>query len=279
MSKKLSIVIPSYNIEERIDRCLSSILESTANKDDYEVIVIDSSDKDKTFEKLKVWRDKHINLTVQHLPRKTPIGISRNLGVQKFAKGDYIYCIDGDDYLYDKDTLKHIIEGLDGKDIYYCPWFSLRDNTAVNEKADTIEKFANCSIGTMTKLYKRELYVPQPYYHPEDVCFHFLLIDKCKSVGCFDFTVYVYDNLPNNKGAISRTFDFCLKSDLNLLNLAFSNIIEKNNLKQEYITGVIHNLADMFSLRSLLKTPEVQIAWCKRFKNEYIHFMAGSYVH
>ena len=81
---------------------------------------------------------------------------------------------------------------------------------------------------------------------PEDVVPHFLLIDKCQTVGYFDFLVYVYDNSDENKGAISRTFDYLRQSPNNLADLAYNNKLLKMNLRDEFVSGVIHNLADMY---------------------------------
>lgn len=58
---------------------------------------------------------------------------------------------------------------------------------------------------------------------PEDVFAHYMLIDKCKTVGFTDFVLVDYDNTPENKGAISRTFDWCKEHPTNLLQLAASD--------------------------------------------------------
>lgn len=82
---------------------------------------------------------------------------------------------------------------------------------------------AKMPVAAWTKVYKRELYVNFPDYMPEDVYPHFLLIDKCQTFGSFDFTVVDYDNTPENRGAISRTFDWLLAHPSNLMELATSD--------------------------------------------------------
>ena len=62
--------------------------------------------------------------------------------------------------------------------------------------------------------------MPFPSYTPEDVLPHFLLLDKCKTLGSFDFPVVDYDNRPENKGAWSRTFDWLIEHPTNLMQLA-----------------------------------------------------------
>ena len=114
---------------------------------------------------------------------------------------------------------------------------------------------------------------------PEDVWSHYLLVDKCKSFGSFDFAVVDYDNTPENKGAISRTFDWLLMHPCNLMQLADSGELRKLGLREEYVAGVIHNLADMWAHKDDLQQPEVKQAFMGRFRKQYSNFMSGIYVH
>lgn len=114
---------------------------------------------------------------------------------------------------------------------------------------------------------------------PEDVWSHYLLIDKCKTFGSFEFAVVDYDNTPENKGAISRTFDWLLMHPCNLMQLADSRELQKLGLREEYIAGVIHNLADMWAHKDDLQQPEVKQAFMHRLSREYQSFMSGYYIH
>lgn len=134
-------------------------------------------------------------------------------------------------------------------------------------------------VAAWTKVYKRELYVDFPSYMPEDVWPHYLLIDKCKTFGSFGFTVVDYDNTPENRGAISRTFDWLLAHPSNLMQLAASDTLQTLGLREEFVAGVIHNLADMFLHRNDLKQPEVKQAFMQKMMNEYRNFASGIYVH
>lgn len=78
---KLSIIIPSYNMGEKIDQCMDSIFSSTANQEDYEVVVCDSSD-DNSMDVWKKWVEKGHSLKVIHSRRRIHIGPARNLAVK-----------------------------------------------------------------------------------------------------------------------------------------------------------------------------------------------------
>lgn len=274
---KLSILIPSYNMSTKIDQCLESIFGSTASKDDYEVVVLDSSD-DGSIDIYKKWIDKENTLKVARSKKRIDVGIARNLVVQQ-AKGDYIFYLDVDDKLNDKDVLKKMIDGLDGKDIYICSYKSRKDDHVFKLEPKTFLQAASCPVAPWTKVYKRELFVTFPKYTPEDVLPHYLLIDHCKTFGYFDFAVVDYDNTPENTGAISRTFDWLYTHPSNLMQLAVTDQIEKLGLKEEFVAGVIHNLADMWQFRNKLKNEEVKKAYMHRLCNEYKNFMSGIYVH
>lgn len=274
---KLSIIIPSYNMESKINKCLDSILNQNADKSEYEIIVIDSSiDNSEKF--LVEYAKKYKNVKIIKSKKRKTCGTSRNIGVN-YAAGDYVYCVDIDDWLAD-DCLSKILEKLDGSiDIFYAPYKSLKNGKEVFLKPRSIKEFVNIPVAVWNKIYKRSLYVQQPNYMPEDVVPHFRLIDKCQSVSYFDFLVYVYDNSDENKGAISRTFDFLKNSPQNLLQLAYNNILTKNNLRDEYVVGVIHNLADMYAIRNTFKNQDVKVAFMQRFFNIYRNFMTGIYIH
>ena len=171
-----------------------------------------------------------------------------------------MYCMDIDDRFYDGETLGKVLRELkdEDKDIFFCP-FATPKSRAKLLPENTVKCMCYSPIGCWTKMYKRELYVDFPDYMPEDVAAHFLLLDKCETVGSLNFPVYWYNNVSST--AISRTFDYMNVIPHNLLQLALTPEIEDRKLRQEYITGCMHNLADMFDLRDKLHNEHVKEAW------------------
>ena len=102
---KYSIVIPVYNVEKYIKRCLDSVFNQTEK--DYEVIVIDDGCTDNSIDIVRKY-DVEI-ITIKH----ASVSHARNLGVEK-AKGEYLVFLDSDDY-WDKDLLKNISKSLYNK--------------------------------------------------------------------------------------------------------------------------------------------------------------------
>ena len=95
---KFSIVIPVYNVEDYIERCLESIKKQTFK--DYEVIVVDDGCTDKSIEIAKQYDVKIIK--TEHVS----VSEARNVGV-KHTKGEYLIFLDSDDY-WDKELLNEI---------------------------------------------------------------------------------------------------------------------------------------------------------------------------
>lgn len=91
----LSIVIPTYDVERYIGRCLDSI--SGQDFPDFEVIAVDGKSTDRTRELMQLRSARESRLTVIHDDRIGP-GRARNVGALK-ATGDYIWFVDGDDEL------------------------------------------------------------------------------------------------------------------------------------------------------------------------------------
>lgn len=99
---KFSIIIPVYNVENYIDRCLKSVSEQTYK--DYEVIIINDGSTDKSIDIAKKYPYKIISQKNQGL------SAARNRGVTE-AKGEYLLFLDSDDY-WEKDLLKELAKNL-----------------------------------------------------------------------------------------------------------------------------------------------------------------------
>lgn len=98
---KLSVIIPAYNVENYLERCLDSILMQTL--DDIEIIVVNDASSDRTLQIAQQYALLNKNLTVLNNVTNQGPSITRNKGIE-VAKGEYLYFIDSDDYI-DYETL------------------------------------------------------------------------------------------------------------------------------------------------------------------------------
>ncbi len=103
---KISIIVPIYNAEKNIKKCLESINEQIALESEIEVILINDGSTDNTDEIVKEYIEKHMkNKDVKYFTKKNEgVAKTRNYGINK-STGDYILFVDSDDYI-SKDTIK-----------------------------------------------------------------------------------------------------------------------------------------------------------------------------
>ena len=92
---KYSVIIPVYNVEKYIDRCLKSIISQ--NYDDLEIIVVDNGSTDSSGSVCDTYANEYSNISVYHIENHG-VGSARNFGLSK-ARGEFIYFVDSDDYL------------------------------------------------------------------------------------------------------------------------------------------------------------------------------------
>jgi len=107
--KKISIIIPLYNAENYIVKCLDSIKNQTYKN--FELIVINDKSKDNSWEVLNDYVSEHLNLNFIIINNEVNLGLSktRNKGIE-LATGDYILFMDNDDTLADEFSLQHFID-------------------------------------------------------------------------------------------------------------------------------------------------------------------------
>ncbi|NRO80837.1 glycosyltransferase family 2 protein [Lactobacillus helveticus] len=121
-NKKISIIIPVFNNEKYIDRCLSSICG--VNEEDIEILVIDDGSTDHTANIIKKYISNYHN--IQYIYQKNSgVSTARNMGLRK-ATGKYVFFLDSDDYL-SKNGISELIRYADGKnDLVVFPYVSVK---------------------------------------------------------------------------------------------------------------------------------------------------------
>lgn len=95
MSQLVSIIIPVYNAEHTLCKCLDSILEQDFNN--YEIILVNDGSKDSSLDICNEYGSKHHNISVIN-QNNAGVSSARNAGLD-VAKGDWITFIDSDDYI------------------------------------------------------------------------------------------------------------------------------------------------------------------------------------
>lgn len=161
----ISAIIPCYNVEKYIDRCLSSVVRQSIGMEHMQIILVNDASTDNTLEKLLLWETRYSdNILVITYEQNLRQGGARNMGLN-YATGDYIGFVDSDDWIepdmYEV-LVKEMFEG--GYDVVNCQLIRDKGN---DEKSNFQPEWG----GIVTGLYDRELIYGHNIVFPENVSY------------------------------------------------------------------------------------------------------------
>ena len=203
--KKIGIIIPNYNYEHTIYRCLNSIANQTYKN--YEVIFVDDCSTDSSVEIAKSFKDK-MNIKIVQLKQKRLNGGARNEAYLHLSDDvDYVMYVDSDDWLLNNSVLEHINKALrTNPDVLFiglsaCKHEKISTCYIPNHK-DKYEAIQGWS-GSCGKVIKKELATRQECLYPEgtlkeDRTQHRKICIYMKTFELLKEPVYVW-NQSNNK--------------------------------------------------------------------------------
>lgn len=110
-AKLVSVIVPAYNVESTIEKCLDSIIAQTYKN--IEIIVVNDGSTDKTTEILKKYSEAYSQIKVCVHEKNQGLFAARITGV-KAAKGDYIGLVDSDDYIT-RDYYRELVSEAEDK--------------------------------------------------------------------------------------------------------------------------------------------------------------------
>lgn len=129
----LSIIIPVYNVECYIKKCLYSCLNQDIELSDYEIIVVNDGTEDKSISIIQDIVNQYDNIRVISQSNQG-LSVARNQGLL-LAKGDYVWFVDSDDWI-ERDCLNEITSSLvDGIDLLQLQYRYVYDGEQKNYKA------------------------------------------------------------------------------------------------------------------------------------------------
>ena len=108
MEKLVTVMVPTYNVEKFIDRCLESILSQ--NYSNIELIVVDDGSTDDTWSHIQAFMERDSRVKGFHR-ENAGVSATRNYAMSQ-ATGDYYQFVDGDDYLR-KDAIEVLVNALE----------------------------------------------------------------------------------------------------------------------------------------------------------------------
>ena len=230
---KVSIIIPVYNSEKYISKCLDSVLNQTYK--DIEVLVINDGSKDNSIDILREYEKKDDRIVVIDKENEG-VAKTRNMGIKK-ATGDYIMFIDNDDFI-DKEYVETYLNANHGEDIVIGSY----KRTDINDKIlfkynlnENSEWAKYVVLAPWAKLYKKEFLVKNNivflnYGIGEDVYFNLLCYSKTNNIKVINDFKY---NWFYNNESVSNTKQRGLKKTVDITVL-LNNLLTFVDLNSEY---------------------------------------------
>ncbi|MGN0612573.1 MAG: glycosyltransferase family 2 protein [Porcipelethomonas sp.] len=172
----ISIIVPVYNVEKYLDRCIKSILRQSFK--DFELIIVDDGSPDACPEMCDEWEKKDNRIKVIH-QKNQGLSAARNAGI-RIAQGRYLSFIDSDDWISDtmiQDLYDLLIES--DADISVCGMIKVADeNTKIRAGVPDVRVYSRdefmkiilrikgnrCIHYACGKLYKKEVLDPVAHY-------------------------------------------------------------------------------------------------------------------
>ena len=114
MSKLLSIIVPMYNSEAYLPKCLDSLLHQDIPLEDYDIILVNDGSPDGSKALAGDYASKYPNIVVLSQENKGTSG-ARNTGI-RYATGKYVYFVDPDDYILEN-SLKDILQKMEDESL------------------------------------------------------------------------------------------------------------------------------------------------------------------
>lgn len=133
MEQKISIIIPVYNVEKHLSRCIESILKQTFRN--IEIILIDDGSSDKCPQICDLYAKRDPRIKVLH-KENAGAGIARNSGIE-LATGKFISFVDSDDYIA-PNMFEKLYNEIEHKDVdaVFCNYYEVFDTGQRIKKLD-----------------------------------------------------------------------------------------------------------------------------------------------
>lgn len=214
----VSIIIPVYNVEKYLEKCIISCLNQTYNN--IEVIAIDDGSTDNSKNILDNLAQKYSNLVVIH-KENSGVSATRNIGIKK-SNGKYIVFVDADDYLANT-AISYMMEVVSKTSSEFAILKNCFTSTDQLQLKNTISKISNedatallisltMEIGCWNKIYKKSMLINnniwfnEKLFYGEGLEFILKVAQLANGIGLGTKRVYYYRK--NNLYSATSSFNY-----------------------------------------------------------------------
>lgn len=200
----LSVIVPCYNVEAYVERCIQSILHQTLGLDKMEILLVNDASTDHTLDILRNYEKQYPqNIHVIDLEQNAGLSHARNVGI-KHASTEYIAFVDSDDWIQPEMYEDLYVNGIaQGCDLAMCGFkrcVEYPDRQIQSEEAECGivaiqgEDIRSIVLGeyrtnvyAWNKIYKKSDFIKWEIFYPEGLCYEdnyvgFLMMLVCKKI-------------------------------------------------------------------------------------------------
>ncbi|MDY5232272.1 MAG: glycosyltransferase family A protein [Faecalicoccus sp.] len=275
---RFSIIIPIYNTEMYLDKCINSILNQTFS--DYELFLIDDCSTDSSLTIAYKYKSNRVKI----LKNSSNFGLSetRNIGIKK-ATGDYIVFLDSDDY-FERNALFNLNKLIcehEFPDIIYTGFIEERGTNMVKKygyvsapnkiysnydyfrselRQRTLYAAACFGIYKRKTIIDNKLFFKKGIYH-EDELWTPQVINKAKKIYLSDLAYYHY---VRRDGSITKVKDKT-KNGVDLIDTCYELIKIFSNMEDKNLKKKIDNHTAMLYMKAMCRG--------RLYRKEYINLI------
>lgn len=179
MEKKVSVIIPVYNVEKYLERCVYSVLNQTFKE--FELLLVDDGSTDDSGKISKRFAEAYPE-TVRYMHQSNGgSGAARNTGIRN-AKGDVIVFVDSDDYIHENMLFEmYNMMEKDNLDIVICDYQRVNEYGEITDihrehliegksfKLNEEKKLLFADPSSCNKMLKKSLFIENDIYFPKKV--------------------------------------------------------------------------------------------------------------
>lgn len=263
---KFSVIVPVYNVEKYLKKCLDSLVNQTFKS--FEIVIVNDGSTDNSQSIIDKYKEKYPNIIKSYQKANGGLSDARNYGVEK-STGDFIIFVDSDDYINISllEELDSIIKSNKNTDVIGYSLAAVDEN---NNIVGTIQKpeFFNLSgESALIELINSKQYFEAACYYAynrnfwnnnnfkytvgtyhEDFGLTPIILLKAKKVTCINFIGYYYYQSPNS---ITRNTNLQIeKKKADDLLKHFDNI--NKQIKNIHINNETNKLLNSYMANALL---------------------------
>lgn len=239
----VSVIIPVYNTEKYLDKCISSIREQTYKN--IEILLINDGSSDRSGEICDRHTTEDDRIQVVHISNHG-VSHARNLGIQ-MASGKYLFFVDSDDYI-DGEMIAEQVEAMENNCADLCVSELSQNNRAssfcidLNERCDLEMWFLlkkHLLFGPVVKLYRRDIVnahrivFPEDFSYGEDLLFNLEYLRHIERI-CYVNRCY-YHYVRENTQSLSQKVRWNAFENEMVLHVELKKWILERNLMTEPI--------------------------------------------